>query len=142
MGAWGHKYFEDDAALDFMADIEDTHTPYQLIENSFKTAIKTDYLEYDEGNAVIVSAAYVDGQVNGSKFSEVDDEEPLNIDTFPAKHPDLDLSYLKLEAVQALEKVLGGESELNSLWMENEDEYPAWRQGIERLIDRLQIGYK
>jgi hypothetical protein len=88
-------------------------------------------------NAVIVTAAYIDRQVNGSMFSLAGDE-PLIIDTFPDRHPDIDLSSLKVETVQALQKVLGKDSDLNELWAENEDLYPAWRQGIEHLIHRLK----
>jgi len=136
MGAWGHGHFEDDAAFDFMANVEESDNPKGLLENAFRIAIDADYLEADEANAVIVAATYVDRQANGTKFSTVDDD-PYDVDTFPDRHPEIDLSSIKAEAVQALQTVLSEKSELNELWAENEELYSSWRLGIEQLIGRL-----
>lgn len=138
MGAWGHGHFEDDAAFDFMAEVEESDNQIELLKNTFKTAIETDYLESDEANAVIVAATYVDSQVNGTKFSAGDAEDTYDVDTFPDRHPEIDLSPLKADAVQSLKIVLGEGSELNELWAENEELYSTWRQGIEQLIERLR----
>lgn len=70
MGAWGHGYFEDDAALDLMADIEDSDNPKKVIRQAFETAIKAKHLESDKGSAVIVAATYVDGKVNGNEETD------------------------------------------------------------------------
>jgi hypothetical protein len=137
MGTWGTGYFEDDAALDFMGDIEESTEPKRLLIKTFDTAIKSNYLESDEGTAVIVAAAYVDSQVNGTKFTSGSDAEPLEIDTFPNRNPDQNFSDLKDKAVAALTKVLGDNSEINELWNENDEEYPVWRQSIQQLIGRL-----
>jgi hypothetical protein len=137
MGAWGHGYFEDDAAFDFMSAIEEAGNPKEVIAYALDSAIEAEYIETDEGSAVIVAATYVDRQVNGTKFSEVDRDEPLKVDTFPDRHPDVDLSDLRDKAVQALKKLLDEQSELNELWAENDELYPAWRAGIEQLIQRL-----
>jgi len=136
MGAWGTGYFEDDAAFDFMADVEESKNPKQTIQNAFQDALKADYLECDQGNAVIVAAAYVDGQTNGTKFSSPERDEPLDIDTFSERYPNYDFSGLKQMAGQALQKVLTDESELKELWEETE-EFEAWRDGVEKLIRRL-----
>jgi len=133
MGAWGTGYFEDDAALDFMADIEESKYPKQTIKVAFEGAIISDYLESDEGNAVIIAACYVARQANGAKFSLADDSDPLDVDTFPERNPDVDLSDLKHKAIEALQKVLGNNSELKELWEES-GEYETWREGIEKLI--------
>ncbi|WP_162056495.1 DUF4259 domain-containing protein [Pontibacter pamirensis] len=137
MGAWGYGYFEDDAAFDFMAEVEESGNPKNVLKRAFDTAIDSDYLESDEGNAVIVAAAYVDRQLNGTRFSSADQEEPLSVDTFPDRNPQQDLSDLRDKALQALSKVLEDDSELNELWAENEEDYPAWREGVKQLIYRL-----
>ncbi len=137
MGAWGHGYFEDDAALDFMQDVEDSENPKQLFKDAFEFAIESDYLDSDDANAVIVASAYIDRQVNGTKFSSPEHEELLEVDTFPERNPDTDFSTLREKAIIALQKVLDEGSELNELWAENEEDYPAWKQGIEQLIERL-----
>ncbi|MBX7224989.1 MAG: DUF4259 domain-containing protein [Chitinophagales bacterium] len=138
MGAWGHGYFDDDAALDFMAEIEASDYPKEIIKEALEMAIETDYLEADEGNAVIISAIYIDKQINGTKFSDEDSDEPLDVDTFPERHPYIDFSDLQNDAVLALKRLLDNNSELNELWKENEEDYPAWQQGIVGLIKRLQ----
>lgn len=56
MEAWGHGYFEDDTALDFMANMEDSDNPKETIREALNAALDADYLETDEGNAVIISA--------------------------------------------------------------------------------------
>ncbi len=137
MGAWGHGHFEDDAALDFMAEIEYADNVREVLIAAFNTAIHTHDLDADDANAVIVAAAYVDRQTNGTRFSGAGDE-PLDVDTFPERHPGQDFAELKEQAVNALQVVLSDQSELNELWAENEEDYPAWRQGIAQLIERLQ----
>jgi hypothetical protein len=137
MGTWGTGYFEDDAALDFMKGIEQSSDPKRLLAKAFDSAIKSDYLESDEGSAVIVAATYVDRQVNGTKFTTESNGAPLEVDTFPERHPDQNFLDLKAKAVSALARILGDNSEINEVWTENEDEYPAWREGIQQLIGRL-----
>ncbi|MHC2992900.1 hypothetical protein OB13_15420, partial [Pontibacter sp. HJ8] len=122
---------------DFMADVEASNNPKQVLSRALDTAIASDYLEADEGSHVIVTAAYVDRQLHGTRFSSADQQEPLDVDTFPDRHPDLDLSDLREKAVQALSKVLGEDSELKELWEETEEDYAAWREGIEQLMGRL-----
>ena len=138
MGAWGHGFFEDDSALDFMIDLEEDDNPKEDISNALKIGVEAEYLETDEGNAIIVAAAYIDRQINGTKYSEPETDEPLDVDTFPDRHPEIDFKELRSNAVLALNKVLDEKSELNELWAENEEDYPSWRQGIEKLIQRLK----
>ena len=137
MGTWGTGYFEDDSALDFMNDIEQSNDPRRILAKAFDKAIKSDYLESDEGTAVIVSAAYVDRQVNGTKFTPENKGQPLEIDTFPDRHPQENFIDLKAKAVSALARILGDNSEINELWAENDEAYPEWREGIQQLIARL-----
>ena len=138
MGAWGHGHFEDDSALDFMAGVEESNDPKEIISGAFDTAIDADSVDPDEGNAVIVAATYVDSHLNGTKFSTEDQIEPLDVDTFQERHPDIDFSDLRKKAVLALKRILADKSELKELWEENEEDYPSWRRGIEQLIQRLE----
>lgn len=137
MGTWGTGYFEDDAALDFMHNIEESKDPKRVLSKAFDIAIKNDYIESDEGTAVIVSAAYVDRQVNGTKFTPENHGELFEVDTFPDRHPEQNFIDLKGKAVSALARILGENSEINELWAENDEDYPAWREGIQELMARL-----
>jgi len=136
MGAWGHRPFEDDAALDFVLDIEESKNPREVIVEALRRAVQFEYLEPDEANAAIVSAAYIDSAVNGTKYTTPEMSEPCEADTFPLRHPEIDLSDLKSIALAALEKVIGESSELKELWQESEE--PAWEQGINEMIKRLR----
>ena len=138
MGAWGHGYFEDDSALDFMADVEESNHPKKVLHRAIQTALKADYLDADDGTAVIVAATYIDRQVNGTRFTPDNLDDPLQVDTFPEKYPEISLADLQPMAIEALQKVLGEESEIQELWAENEELYPTWRAGVEQLIRRLQ----
>jgi len=135
MGAWGPGIFEDDAACDFMYEVEESDDPKALFRTSFESAITADYLEYDETHAVTVSAAYIDHILHGTPY---DMEGDVQYDNFMAKHRSLPLADLKPMAVQALQRILGQDSEMNELWSENEEEYPVWRKTIEDLITRLK----
>jgi Domain of unknown function (DUF4259) len=139
MGAWGPGYFEDDAAVDFMRDIEESREPKRMLLKTFDSAIKKDYIESHEGSAVIVAAAYVDRQVNGTKFSAMG-TKPLEIDSFPERNPDQNFMDLKEKAVAALKKVLAENSEIRELWAENDDDYTLWKDSIEQLMGRLAAG--
>jgi len=137
MGTWGTGYFEDDFALDFMQDIEDSKDPKQKIKEALQTALTNDYLEGDDGTAVIVSATYIDAQLNGTRFGAETREEPLDVDTFSSRNPNVVFSDLKADAITALKKVISGNSELNELWEENDEDYPEWRAGVDKLISSL-----
>ncbi len=138
MGAWGHGHFENDTALDFMADIEDSADPKAAITAALEEALQGGYLDSDIGASALVAAAYVDRQVNGTRYSEEGSEEPLEVDTFPERYPHVDLSNLRAKALTAVKRVLQDDSELNELWAEAEDDYPAWKQEVQRLIHNLE----
>lgn len=82
---------------------------------ALETAIDAEYLEVDDASAVIISAVYIDHQLNGTIFSSPQRNEPYTVDTFSERYPNLDLSHLCQKAIEALTIVLGGQSELNEL---------------------------
>ncbi len=137
MGTWGTGYFEDDSALDFIADVEDSNNPKLKIKAALKAVLEADYIDSDDATAAIVAGTYIDSQVNGTKFGTTDREDPLEVDTFSAKNPSVSLADLKADAVVALKKIITDNSELHELWMENEEDYPEWKAGVEKLISRL-----
>lgn len=141
MGAFGTEFFDDDAACDFIADAVDSDNARELFENSFNVALNSDYLDCDECYAVIVSAVFIDALCHGTKYdTEIfyDEEADVNsFDSFVDKNKSLQFSDLQETAVNALKCVLSDDSELNSLWQENEELYPKWRRNVEELIERL-----
>jgi len=133
MGAWDYGIFDDDTSCDIALEIGEMEDPKTFFIRSFETALDTDYLDYDEGHAVTVSAAYIDHIINGTSYEG--NEE--NLEDFKTKFPGLMLTDLKPLAVSALGAVIGETSELNELWAENEELYPQWKQNLEDLINRL-----
>jgi len=134
MGAWGYGVFDDDTTCDFVDDIADSDDPLQMLVNAFRDANGADYLEYDRGCAVWVSAVVIDAILNGTKYSDAVE----NFKSFIATHKKLPAKNLKNDAIKALEKLLGENSELHELWSENEELYPKWKEGILQLKGRLQ----
>lgn len=138
MGAWGHGFFEDDSACDFIYEIQEAESIKQLFQNSFEEAINADYLEYDECHAAIISSVCMDAILNGTQYDADGEEDENDFNQIVAANKDLPLGDLKENAVKALQKVIGENSELNELWAENEELYPQWRQNIIDLIERLK----
>ncbi len=139
MGAWGTGYFEDDDAMGFMNSIEESDTPKELIDEVLTDALQAEYLEFSEGIAAVVASVYIDRQVNGTTFSLAYHDEPLAVDTFPERHPDIDLSDLSSKAVEALKKVLSENSELHELWADaGGEDYEEWKTSIHQLLQHSE----
>ncbi|WP_158800209.1 DUF4259 domain-containing protein [Pedobacter sp. L105] len=137
MGAWDCGIFDDDTAYDFDGEIKNDARVF--FKSSFENAMLSEYLEYEEGYAVIVSAAYIDNLINGTKYKNDNEElnDESNVNVFGIFYKDLEVEDLKLTAVDALRKVIDENSELNELWAENEELYPKWKQNILDIIYRL-----
>ncbi len=121
-----------------MVEVEKADNPKKILFDALQSPIGFDYMEEYEANAVIIAAAYIDRQINGTKFSSPDQGVSLKVDTFPDRHPTQDFMDLKESAIIALHQVLSENSELNELWAENEEDYSIWRKGVEELIQRLK----
>lgn len=133
MGAWDTGIFDDDTAYDVLASLA-IADPMEQINEWYANVEDSDYLEYTDGQCMLVSGAVIDAALNGTVY-RCDDEETLA--TVIATVKQNDPAALKATAVANLERVLGEASELNELWEENEELYPAWRSNIEAIIARL-----
>ena len=142
MGAWGIGIFDDDTAYDFFDDIEADAPGF--FARSFRTATAADYLEYDDGIAALVSAAYLDNLLNGTTYKHENGEEegPANVNRFAEYYSGPSLRHLVPAAVEAVRSVRTGNSELRELWEENEEDYPSWQAMLEALEERLSVAPK
>ncbi len=133
MGAWDTGIFDDDTAIDVLASLS-LADPLEQINEWFANVADSDYLEYTDGQCILVSSAIIDAALNGTVY-RCDDEETLAtvVAVVKEKGPD----PLKATAVLHLQRLLGENSELRELWEENDELYPVWRQNIEGIIDRL-----
>lgn len=120
--------FDDDTAYDALDDLKESVNIMSEMEKYFDEVIQTDYVGYEEGHYVLLSAAVIDSAINGISY-RCDDRyiewlTTLNIFNF---------NPLKQKAVGAIESVLSDHSELRELWEENEELYTVWKN------DKLEL---
>ena len=129
MGAWGHKSFENDDALDFVWQFEESGM--SAIESAFKLAINPpdDYLEAPEASAALAAAEFVAAKKTGQTDRLVHDHVDLieKIDASPK---------LIGDSKNAVSRVLQN-SELRELWEES-DELNIWHDDVLVLLERLK----
>lgn len=132
MGAWGTGMFEDDTACDLL---------YDVMEADAKSFIEaaadrnhSDDLEYDECQEILVAGAILDSLLNGSDHGAVAE----GYEEWIAAQDSNGLEGLAPAIAAGLKAVISDDSELNELWQENEEDYPAWKASIEKLIASLE----
>lgn len=136
MGAWDYGIFDDDTAYEFDDAIK-SDAKY-FFKTSFEMVLQG-YVDYTDGYAAIVSAAFMDNLLNGTVYrTDTDDDDEANVNNFGKLNSNLKLNDLVPSAIKSLKKVIGKSSELNELWSENEELYPKWKANIEDLIIRLE----
>ena len=123
MGAWGHEPFENDSALDWVAEVEGLDGVRATLRQCEE---EDDYLEGDEGSAAVAAAALIAAALDGD-VGDLSDSglEPLQGATVTAEDAAL--------AMRALTRVMTGSSELPDLWGAGSD----WHVQTEQLIQRL-----
>lgn len=134
MGAWNYGVFDDDTAYDALEDFMASKDIMKDMEQYLDDVITSEYVEYDDGQYAIVSAAIMDTILNGTKQRCDDDAYIRWIESIK----DLDVQSLKYKAVKALEAVLSDQSELKELWEDNEELYSSWREDKQAIKKRLQ----
>jgi hypothetical protein len=133
MGAWGTGIFEDDSALDFLDALAEGAAPFSAMEAALRTALAAEYLDYDEAQAALVSAAVIDAACRGVELDGAGEDSATWLAGLDAAHA----TPLRGAAAGACRRLLGPGSELCELWSDNEEDYPAWRAQIEALASRL-----
>jgi len=117
MGAWGTGVFDNDGAGDLMAELDHTEAPVRedLLRATLQAATDCeDYLEVQEGQAAIAVAAVIAAARAGRPAA--DSVRTIAAADLPVPGPDL----VEL-AVQALDRVIGADSEWRELWDEVDD---------------------
>ncbi|MCE2596381.1 DUF4259 domain-containing protein [Motilimonas cestriensis] len=131
MGAWGMGIFDDDTSCDLIDE---------AMEGSAESLIKgacahkdSDYLEYEECHEVLVSGAVLDSILNGTKYGDAVE----GFDEWISKQPKSLIDSFKSQILEAMNLIVSEKSELNELWQENEDDYPAWKSNVNKIIAGL-----
>ncbi|WDS37924.1 DUF4259 domain-containing protein [Pseudoxanthomonas sp.] len=134
MGAWGNGSFENDDAADFISDLIDV-TDLGLVRDALAAVLAADdYLEAPDACQALVAAEVVAAAAGRPTAAAQEDEELSEwlARIEPVVSPDL----IK-QAIQALDRIVGEQSELRELW-EEVDEVEAWKATVAGLKAKLQ----
>ena len=132
MGAWAEDTFGNDYACDWIYDFLD-EPGLETVRAVLSEAIANDdYMESDEGAAVL-GACEVIARLQGhwgvkNSYSE-------SLDKWIEANPQTVPGDFKALASQAIDRVLGEDSELVELW-EEDGPNEAWRAAVEDLRTR------
>lgn len=131
MGTWDIGHFDNDTAADFGHTVDEAPSEKRadvLSDVLRRTIASTGFLDSDEGAEAVAAAALIAAQCPGGEpiTTAYGPKEPL---------PPLPVELRPL-AVDALDRVLAADSELDELWAES-GEAALWRAGIEALRTTL-----
>jgi hypothetical protein len=133
MGAWGAGSFENDDALDWIADFCD-EPDKELISDALSTVAEMGTAEYLEAPdcSIGLAAAEVVASLKGSPDFDLPDDAKECVSKLRIK-ADPDMVSLALRAIERIKT----DSELKALWDESEN--PAqWYEAVGRLEARLK----
>ena len=132
MGAWGEKAFENDSALDWLAEL-DGRGLAMLRETLAEVAglHVDDYLDVDDGTSAIAAAEIVAAALERQR-----DRVPKKLHTWLDTHEGALVGDDRVLARQAVARVLAARSELRELWEEDGTE-SAWHVDVRALLGRL-----
>ncbi|MGC4810193.1 DUF4259 domain-containing protein [Micromonospora sp. DT228] len=115
MGTWDDGPFDNDSAADWCGDLHDADPSArsEMVRAALTTAaLNADYLDYDDAASAIAAAAIVASQLPGG-----DPITSAYAPDFLLAGESLDLDDdLPLLAVEALDRILGDNSEWRGLW--------------------------
>lgn len=128
MGAWGLQSFDNDDALDWLAELAESEDLSVL-----KAALvcEEDYIESPEACNALAAGEVVLALL-GKPRVELPEEAQEWVE-----HHRLDAKPLVPLAIKILTQILGEDSELKELWEETED-FEAWQQDVQGLLGRLK----
>ena len=129
MGVWGFGPFENDDAMDFVRELEDSQDAEILCVTFGKVTEENDYLEIREAARAVVAAEVV-AAVRGSESSEIPDElwnYIRNQNEFDRETAD--------EAIRCVKRIMR-DSEMMALWDGTKDG-AGWKRHMDDLISRL-----
>jgi hypothetical protein len=132
MGAWGYQVFENDDALDWLAELEDAEdASASTLTAAFDAVLGAsgDRIEIPEASTALAAAEIVTAMLGKATVS-LSEEIVEWIEGLGAVQPDM-----VDKAQAAVRQVMNG-SELEQVWKESSD-YQSWAASVEDLLKRL-----
>ena len=131
MGAWGTKSFENDDALDWVNELEKCNDP-KIFWDAVESVINEEYIDAD-----IATEALAALEVTAAMKGKNSDDLPEEVDKWLSENKGIQLpNNFYIRAEEALNKIMGSESELKELWEES-DSYNDWLDNMQNLISRI-----
>lgn len=135
MGAWGHTTFENDDAADWVDELGD-HQSLALVRETIAAVLE---LEPDEEldlslSGAALAASELIAAAIGRPSGAARRQQDLMI-WISKMRPSPDAALIA-DALSAIDRILGPQSELRQLWEETDD-YAAWREDVGQLRARL-----
>lgn len=139
MGAWGYKTFEDDTSLDLLDEWMESDSPLEDIRKAIEQALGDDEFDYQSGQVAASTAAIIEFALSPSTAPDLEDEAEGNerLSDWLLTLDPVELTDLIRPTLEAMDRLMSDNSELNELWSENEEEYFNWRSFHEGRRDRL-----
>lgn len=130
MGAWGHKSFENDDAMDFVATLGEVGSPEPVVE----ALVIAEEAEENQLEAPTACEAIAAAEIVAAMLGKPAEGFPDGLEDFLTGAAPPTPAFVKL-AIKATKRVLA-DSELKELWEEG-DGGDAWRADVEALLARL-----
>jgi hypothetical protein len=131
MGAWGHKSFENDSALDWLGDLTDGDA--SLVGEAIDAVAGANddaYIDVDEASAALAAAELVAAAL-GKGEDRLNDGAASWLTNNRATVQGVGAARARLAVQRVFEH-----SELRELWDENGDE-TEWHADVRELLQRL-----
>jgi len=130
MGAWGYQVFENDDALDWLAELEDAEdASASTLTAAFDAVLEAGRVEIPEASTALAAAEIVTAMLGKATVS-LSEEIVEWIEGLGAVQPEM------VEKAQAAVRQVINSSELEQVWKES-SEYQSWAASVEDLLKRL-----
>lgn len=129
MGAWGHRSFQNDSALDWIGELQGARVG--AVTRALQRIPKRGYVEVDDASAAIAAAEVV-AAARGHACTGLPDEVADWLDA-NAKHITARHAVLARTAVLRVQTT----SELQELWAEGRKPKNEWTREVDKLLARL-----
>lgn len=133
MGAWDTGSFDNDDAMDWLYDLEDSSDTSVLSAALQEVLGKgEDYLEVPECSVGIAAA-----EIIAALSDNASPKLPDNAKAWVENNADLELGSLITKSLKAV-KLIRADSELKDVWEESEEEAAGWLAAVDNLLSRLE----
>lgn len=131
-GAWGYKSFENDDALDWVENFLRRGGQGAVEKTIAAVAKGRGYLQAADG-CFAIAACEVLAAAQGRPSADL----PEDVATLASKLSSKPSDSVRQNARDALDRILGKESEINELWQDAKEDYEKWKKTVEDLKSRV-----